>query len=158
MEMNNQFPADLEALLEEAAAALGDGAITDRNLAYAVSVAYDRIRDALMESQSLWQTWQHLYWQRKYGSYSRILTQLDDSLKQEYQDRMAREFRRAMEQGELCQSDFDAGQWRKIRMMIDEEQGLTGTRGALRKAARRLPGWAKRPLVAVQRMINKQKD
>ena len=158
MEIKNQFPADLEALLEETAAALGDGVITDRNLAYAVSVAYDRIRDTLMESQSLWQTWQHIYWQRKYCSCSDVLARLDNSLKQEYQLRMAREFRRAMDQGELCQSDFEAGQWKKIRMMIDEEQGLTGTRGALRKAARRLPGWARRPLVAVLRQIKKQKD
>ena len=158
MENKNQFPVDLEALLEEPVVALGEELVTDRSSAYAVNVAYDRIRDVLMEDQSLWQTWQHIYWQRKYISYSHVLSRLDDSLKGEYVERMAREFRRALDLGQLCQSDFGIGQWRHIRNMIDESQGLSGPRGALRKAARRLPGWAKRPAAAVLRMIKNNKD
>lgn len=155
MENRNQFPADLEIILEDVLAGLGDGIITDRDRAYAVSIAYDRIRDALMENQQIWQAWQYIYWQRKYCSYTAVLHRLTDSLQEEYAERMAREFRRAMDRGQLCQSIFDPGQWRDIRNMVDSARGFTGTQGALRKVVRRLPRWARSTAAAVLRLVKK---
>ena len=157
MEKNKQFPADLEALLEEVIASLGEETITDRNQAYAVNVVYDRIRDALMENQALWQSWQHTYWQKKYISYDRILTRLEDSLKREFADRMAREFHRAMAQDQLDPSAFEPDQWQKIQRMVAEANGDYGTRGAIKKIVYNMPAGSRKAVLAVVALVTKAK-
>lgn len=157
MEQYKQLPADLEALLEEAIASLGEDKITDRDQAYAVHVAFDRIRDALMENQNLWQTWQSIYWQRKYTSCDYVLAWLDDSLKREYAERMAREFRRAMAQDQLDPSVFEHGQWQKIRRMVAEADGNYGVRGTLKKMVYSMPAGPRKTVLAVASVVNKAK-
>lgn len=120
------------------------GVITDRAAAYTVSIAYDRIRDALMQDRKTWERFQYLYWRKKYHSYQTVCTRLDDSLKTEYLDRMGQEFKRAMQLGQLRRADFSVSEWRDIRGMVDQALGYTGARGIWKKIAPYIPGWIRR--------------
>lgn len=118
--------AELQCVTERLLNQNGPAPISDRAVAYAVNIEYDRIRDALMEEREVWQRWQFIYWQRKYHSYLAVLQRLDDSLKERYLDRMQQEFRRAMQTGQLDRSLFDDAGWKEICTMISRSDGASG--------------------------------
>ena len=87
----------------------------DAHAAYQVNIAFDRLRDGLMENPEVWEKFKYVYWQRKYRCYQVQYQHTDRSVKKEYRNRMCQEFKRAMQLGQLRKEDFTAGEWKRIR-------------------------------------------
>ncbi|MBR3972378.1 MAG: hypothetical protein IKJ99_00325 [Oscillospiraceae bacterium] len=140
---------NLEAQLLQALP--GDGApiITDRSRAYAVNVAFDRIRDVLMQQREVWEQYAPLYWKKKYVSYQMVLTMLDEPLQEEFRLRMQQEFKRAMQLGQLRQEDFDPEAWRTISQWSGGAAGKLGSVPFVRRISANLPKGVKRGIVKV---------
>lgn len=163
--MSDRLPVcdgqDLEAGLELVMAWVlshdGVPKITDRAVAFAVNMEFDRIRDALMRQRKAWEQYEPLYWRKKYLSYQAVLPALDETLREEFCFRMRQEFKRAMQLGQLRKPEFTAAQWRDIRHMTDEALGYVGLRGALREISPYIPAFIKRGIVGVIRLAAKSK-
>lgn len=85
---------------------------------YCMNIEYDFIRDILMRDPAIWNRFKYMYWWKKYFNYMFTLDRIDDCFKEEYKQRMRREFRRAMQKGELCRSVFTELEWQKIKNLI----------------------------------------
>lgn len=128
-------------LLDVESVVLQQEIISGREEAYAISRAYDRIRDVLMEDPETWKAFRSLYWQKKYDSYSQVAALLDETLKTEFLTRMGHEFKRAVQLGQISQEDFYAAQWKMIQTLADRACGYTGTRALWKRVSTRIPGW-----------------
>jgi hypothetical protein len=102
----------------------GGGVPSGFNAVYGVNIAFDRLRDGLMESPEVWEKSKYIYWQRKYHCYQTQYRHTDPSVKKEYRMRMCREFKRAMQLGQLRKADFTAEEWRDIQSLIRPSGGI----------------------------------
>lgn len=84
---------------------------------YCMNVEYDHIRSLLMRDRAVWERFQYMYWWIKYHNYWFTYNRIDDSHKPEYLERMRQEFKRAMQLGQLRQSDFEPFEWQTIKDM-----------------------------------------
>lgn len=151
--MSVSFPVcngkDLEAGLQcvtDQVLSCSESMITDCGNAYAISIEFDRIRDALMQEQTVWEQYQYYYWWRKYHSARMVCTRLAPELKEEFYDRMCHEFRRAMKLGQLRRSDFEKAEWHDICKMADQSLGYHGFFGMMRKVLPQFPGFLRREI------------
>ena len=125
----------------------GGGVPSGFNTVYGANIAFDRLRDGLMESPEVWEKFKYAYWQRKYRCYQVQYRHTDPSVKKEYRMRMCREFKRAMQLGQLRREAFSAREWFEIRwLIVQSEDPVTKIRRSrlVRKALSALPEWMKR--------------
>lgn len=95
-----------------------NSSVTNKEKVYCMNIEYDFILDILMQDQILWDRFKYMYWWKKYFNYMFTLDRIDDCFKEEYKQRMRREFRRAMQKGELCRNVFTELEWQKIKNLI----------------------------------------
>ena len=114
---------------------------------YRVNIEFDRLRDRLMEDPDCWEKFKYSYWQRKYRCYQRQYQNAPSAVRKEFGERMGREFKRAMQLGQLREADFSSRDWLRIRRMISQSDSLiVKIRWCplARKAMSALPEWCKR--------------
>lgn len=85
---------------------------------YCMNVEYDHIRDILMKDPDIWNRFKYVYSVKKLHNYDFTLRRISDEFKEEYIQRMGKEFGRAFENGELDQSLFTKTEWERIKFMI----------------------------------------
>lgn len=90
---------------------------------YRVNIEFDRLRDRLMQDQQPWEKVKYRYWQRKYHSYLFQYQHAAPAVRKEYGARMRREFKRAMQLGQLRKADFTAGEWKHIQTCCAADSG-----------------------------------
>lgn len=98
--------------------------VKSKGKVYCMNVEYDFIRDLLMEDPQLWQRFQGWYWWKKYHNYWFTYDRIDQSFRPEYRERMRREYRRAMQLGQLQKELFTPEEWATIRDLIHRDNGL----------------------------------
>lgn len=99
--------------------------LANREAVYAENVKFDHLRDRLMQDWECWQNARYLYWRRKYDACQFVSRHLDPSVKGEYQKRMSREFKRAMQLNEIRKEDFSIREWLEIQRMVGQSYKLT---------------------------------
>jgi len=95
----------------------------DPQVAYAVNLEFDNLRDQLMQNPSLWEENQYRYWFFKYQNYRYVYDRIDGPLKEEYRNRMGQEFKRAAQLEQLSKDDFSNQEWKEIQSWIAESYG-----------------------------------
>ena len=115
---------------------------------YAMNIEYDFIRDILMENPERWERFKDMYYYKKYHSYRFSLQRIGEEYKEEFMDRFSREFRRAMQKGELSESVFSVKEWNDIHILIrnpkefrkiQENTQESQKRTLLRRIKKRIP-------------------
>ncbi len=90
---------------------------------YCMNIEYDHIRDLLMREPEVWQRFQYMYWWKKYHNYWFTYNRIDESYRPEYLERMRQEFKRAMQLGQLRESDFTRQEWVTIQKLVSRSDG-----------------------------------
>lgn len=130
--------------------------VKNKGKVYCMNIEYDFIRDLLMEDPALWQRFRGWYWWKKYHNYWFTYNRIDDSYKPEYMERIRREYRRAMELGQLQRELFTPEEWEAILDLIRRKNGLWNrlrSVGWLYAAAAWVPKPVKRVLKRLTRGI-----
>ena len=109
-----------------------NSSVKSKQKVYCMNVEYDHIRDLLMRDREVWERFQYMYWWIKYRNYWFTYNRIDDSYKPEYMERMRQEFKRAMQLGQLRQSDFEPFEWRTIQSMAAGANGIAGRLGSIK--------------------------
>lgn len=119
---------------------------------YCMNIEYDYIRDLLMADQALWERFQYMYWWKKYHNYWFTYDRIDDSYKAEYMARFRREYKRAMELGQLSEDVFTDREWKTIQRMVRGTSSIMDElrmNPLVRKMWQRLPSGLKRRILIV---------
>lgn len=137
-----------------------NSSVASKAKVYCMNVEYDFIRDLLMRDRQVWERFQYLYWWQKFRNYTFTYDRIADSYKPEYMARMRQEFKRAMQLGQLRQSDFEPTEWLKIQSMISGANGILGRMRSLtivKKLAPYIPQPAKQLVVKAVNLAMKAK-
>ncbi len=97
-----------------------NSSVNSKEKVYAMNIEYDYIRDIFMrpENKEKWEKFKGYYHLKRYGNYTFTLTRIANSFKREYVERISREYKRALELGELDLSLFTPLTQDKIMLMI----------------------------------------
>jgi len=135
-----------------------NSSVASKEKVYCMNVEYDYIRDLLMEDRAIWERFQSMYWWCKYQNYMFTHSRIADHYKQEYMDRMAQEYKRAAQLGQLKKEDFAPDQWRTIQSMISGANGyvsrITSSR-LVRSLSPYIPMKVKKAAVSALRTVVK---
>ena len=101
-----------------------NSSVRSKEKVYCMNVEFDHIRDLLMADREIWERFQYMYWWLKYHNYWFTYNRIDESYREEYLSRFRREFKRAMELGQLRQQDFEPFEWKTIQSMVNREYGF----------------------------------
>jgi glycosyltransferase involved in cell wall biosynthesis len=129
-----------------------DSSVKNRQKVYCMNIEYDFIRDILMKDRELWERFRYMYWWKKYMNYMFTYERIDDSYKKEYLHRMQREYKRAMQKGELSPQVFTELEWKKIESLIDNADGFYSalrSAGVFRKLLPYIPQSVKQMVLKV---------
>lgn len=100
-----------------------NSSVNNREKVYASNIEYDYIREILMRDPEIWEKFKYMYSLKKFHNYNFTLTRIGDEFKREYIERISREFRRAKDQGELCESVFTKLEWAKLCFLMRDPAG-----------------------------------
>lgn len=100
-----------------------NSSVKSKEKVYCMNIEYDFIRNFLMEDKKRWETFRYMYWWKKYHCYMFTFSRIAQRYKKEYLRRMGREYKRAMQKGELDPSVFSELEWKKIHTLIQNIEG-----------------------------------
>jgi glycosyltransferase involved in cell wall biosynthesis len=137
-----------------------NSSVKSKEKVYCMNVEFDHIRDLLMADREIWERFQYMYWWLKYRNYWFTYNRIDASYREEYLSRFRREFKRAMELGQLRQTDFEDYEWKTVQGFISGANGYVSRVGNLkivRKLSPYIPRGVKRGAVACLRGLFEMK-
>lgn len=102
-----------------------NSSVNNKQKVYCMNVEYDFIRDIFMqkENEELWERFKYYYNYKRYFSYIFTIGRISDEFKQEYVERISKEFKRAQELGELDLSVFTDNTREKINLLMKDPDG-----------------------------------
>lgn len=102
-----------------------NSSVNSRQKVYCMNVEYDYIRDIFMQkgNEELWERFKYYYNYKRYFNYTFTIGRISDEFKQEYVERMSKEFKRAQDLGELDLSIFTATTQERIHLLIKDPIG-----------------------------------
>jgi len=109
-----------------------NSSVQSKEKVYCMNIEYDFIRNLLMEDQQVWERFKYMYWWKKYFNYMFTYERIGDQYKAEYLRRMRKEFRRAMQKGELSRETFTVLEWKNIQALIYSANGVYRTLKSMR--------------------------
>lgn len=97
-----------------------NSSINSREKVYCMNIEYDYIRDIFMQKENLelWERFKCYFNLKRYHNYMFTIQRIGDEFKREYVERIAAEFRRSRDLGELDMSLFTPKEQEKIAFMI----------------------------------------
>lgn len=100
-----------------------NSSVHSKEKVYCMNIEYDYIREILMQDKKLWERFKYIYWHKKCTNYFATVRRIGDEYKREYIKRIAEEFRRAKEMGELKKELFTDAKWQEIQFLIADPEG-----------------------------------
>ena len=91
---------------------------------YAVNKEYDYIRDLIMDHPDIWKKFKYMYWKKRFTNTLATLKRIGPEYKKEYARYASREFNGAKKDGLIRQSDYDAIQWERMQMLLNDPDTL----------------------------------
>lgn len=104
---------------------------------FSVNIEYDRLREELIQSQTLWEKSKAQYWQKKYHSYSRTLDTLEKKYQKDFLIRFGAELKRGFLKKEFDSSIFSKEEWKQIQWIMDDAKGYYLIKYASREERKR---------------------
>lgn len=97
-----------------------NSSVNSREKVYCMNIEYDYIRDIFMKKENLelWERFKCYFNLKRYHNYMFTIQRIGDEFKREYIERIAAEFRRSRDLGELDMSLFTPKEQEKIAFMI----------------------------------------
>lgn len=154
-----QKESERQDFLEKYGIENSDSLVENIQDAYYINKKHDILRDTLMRDQTLWERFQYMYWWQKYQNYSFVHEHLKEPYKEEYMQRMCREFKRASQQGQLLKDVFSDQEWKNIQNMIKPKTVLSWLRTftCIRKLAIYIPIPVKQTVLGGLNSLRKEK-
>lgn len=124
-----------------------NSSVASREKVYCMNVEFDHIRDLLMRDPEIWERFQSMYWWLKYRNYWFTYNRIADQYREEYLNRMRQEFKRALRLDQLCQQDFEPGEWKTILALAARADGyvsMLGSNPVVRRISPYIPAKVKR--------------
>lgn len=100
-----------------------NSSVNNKDKVYCSNIEYDYIKDILMRDPEIWERFKYMYSLKKLHNYTFTLGRIADVYKKEYIERISKEFKRAMDNGELDQNVFRPAEWNKLMFMIKNPEG-----------------------------------
>lgn len=97
-----------------------NSSVHNPNKVYTMNIEYDHIRDIFMQHPDLWERFKYMYWYKKYYSYDFTMKRIGDEFRDEYVQRISKEFKHAMDKGELSPDVFTVKGWHDINLLIED--------------------------------------
>ncbi|MDO5539800.1 MAG: glycosyltransferase [Eubacteriales bacterium] len=99
-----------------------NSSVNSKEKVYCMNIEYDHIRDIFMqkENKELWEKFKGYYNLKRYHNYMFTITRISDVFKREYVERIAAEFRRSNDLGELDMSLFTKLEQEKLAFMMKQ--------------------------------------
>lgn len=122
--------------------------------AFEMCIAFDRLRDRLMEDPQSWKTHQADYWKQKYLCCQEIFGRLTREERDILYPRICREFRRAQQLDQLHRSVFTFRQWQAVQKLISSSDGYVSMLRSLplmKTVSRCIPSGLKEKLIGILR-------
>lgn len=129
-----------------------NSSVKSKEKVYCMNIEYDYIRDLLMRDEKIWDRFKYMYWWKKYHNYWFTYNRIADSYKDEYMNRMSREFSRALQLGELSQLIFTEEEWNTINKMINHSHGILSRMKKnkfIRKIVKHIPNSMKKIILKI---------
>ena len=102
-----------------------NSSVNSKQKVYCMNVEYDYIRDIFMQkgNEDLWERFKYYYNYKRYFNYTFTIGRISDEFKQEYVERISKEFKRAQDLGELDLSIFTTVTQERIHLLIKDPTG-----------------------------------
>lgn len=102
-----------------------NSSVNNKQKVYCMNVEYDFIRDIFMRkgNEDLWERFKYYYNYKRYFSYTFTIGRISDEFKQEYVERISKEFKRAQDLGELDLGVFTTNTRERINLLMKDSFG-----------------------------------
>ena len=102
-----------------------NSSVNSKQKVYCMNVEYDFIRDIFMRkgNEDLWERFKYYYNYKRYFSYTFTIGRISDEFKQEYVERISKEFKRAQDLGELDLGVFTTNTRERINLLMKDPFG-----------------------------------
>ena len=96
-----------------------NSSVKSKEKVYCMNIEYDYIQDLLKRDPDIWNRFKYMYWWKKFQNYLFTLNRIAPQFKEGFLARMGMEYKRAIQQEEIRESDFTHKEWQQIQMIVN---------------------------------------
>lgn len=99
-----------------------NSSVNSREKVYCSNIEYAFIRNLLMQDKDIWERFKYIYAWKMFHNYLFTIDRIGEEFRVEYVTKISREFKEAMQRGELKKDVFTALEWKKIMMILENPE------------------------------------
>lgn len=99
-----------------------NSSVNSREKVYCSNIEYAFIRNLLVQDKDIWERFKYIYTWKMFHNYLFTIDRISEEFRVEYVRKISKEFKEAMQRGELKKDVFTALEWKKITMILENPE------------------------------------